>query len=306
MATSYIKRLEISKLWGKHDVVWDNLDPDVNILVGINGSGKSTLLKIIFAAISGDEKIISNYKFDAARVQNQSNWHLIQTVSVKKKKITTEASNKGGEAESEVVAEKQIGSVGYADEFIDNYEFISTFDVAVSDKKGLGQNESPLTSELKKIILEVGKGTNSFTEYRLKVTQAIDKADEINKQITSFFSLIDNLFKNTGKKIAIDYSSNRVVFHSSDNDIIELEDLSSGEKQLLLILFKVFLMDKKPYVLLMDEPEISLHINWQQTLIETIRTLNPNCQLIIATHSPSIFGKGWGDKITFMDNLIKM
>lgn len=306
MATSYIKRVEISKLWGKHDFVWDNLDLDVNILVGINGSGKSTLLKIIFAAISGDEKSISNYKFDSARVQTPNYLYLIQTVSVKKKKITTEASDKGVEVESEVLDIKQIGSVGSVDEFIDNYEFISTFDVAVSDKKGLGQNESPLTSELKKNILEVGKGTNSFTEYRLKVTQAIEKADDINKQITSFFSLIDNLFKNTGKKIAIDYSSNRVVFHSGDNDIIELEDLSSGEKQILLILFKVFLMDKKPYILLMDEPEISLHINWQQTLIETIRTLNPNCQLIIATHSPSIFGKGWGDKITFMDNLIKM
>lgn len=94
-----------------------------------------------------------------------------------------------------------------------------------------------LTSGFKKNILEVGKGTNSFTEYRLKVTQAIEKADDINKQITSFFSLIDNLFKNTGKKIAIDYSSNRVVFHSGDNDIIELEDLSSGEKNKYCLFF---------------------------------------------------------------------
>lgn len=58
MAANYIKRVEISKLWGKHDIVWDNLNPDVNILVGINGSGKSTLLKIIYAAISGDEKVV--------------------------------------------------------------------------------------------------------------------------------------------------------------------------------------------------------------------------------------------------------
>jgi len=281
MSTSYIKRVEISKLWGKYDIVWDNLHPDVNILVGINGSGKSTLLKVIYAAISGDEKSIAKYKFDSARIQNQNNWHEIETTPKNK---------------------KTISGVGYADEFSINYEYINTFDVAVSDKKGLGQNESPLTNELKKIILEVGKGTNSFTEYRLRVTQAIEKADEINTQISLFFKLIDNFFKNTGKIIAIDYSTNRIIFNS-DNETIEIEDLSSGEKQLLLILFRVFLMDKKPYVLVMDEPEISLHLGWQQDLIKTIRELNPNCQLIIATHSPSIFGKGWGDKITFMEKL---
>ena len=282
MSTAYIKRVEIQKLWGKYDIVWDNLHPDVNILVGINGSGKSTLLKIIYAALAKDDKIISACKFDAAQL---------------------EASNSNTyEIESNSKNKKSFSAIGYADEFIANYELISTFDVAISDKKKLGQNESPLTNELKKIILEVGKGTNSFTEYRLRVTQDIEKATEINKQINAFFERIDVFFKYTGKTIAIDYSTNRIIFKSEGNTI-EIEELSSGEKQLLLILFKVFLMDQKPFVLLMDEPEISLHLGWQQELINVIRELNPNCQLIISTHSPSIFGKGWGDKITFMDKL---
>ena len=282
MSTAYIKRVEIQKLWGKYDIVWDNLHPDVNILVGINGSGKSTLLKIIYAALANDDKIISACKFDAAQL---------------------EASNSNTyEIESNSKNKKSFSAVGYADEFIANYEFISTFDVAISDKKKLGQNESPLTNELKKIILEVGKGTNSFTEYRLRVTQDIEKATEINKQINAFFERIDVFFKYTGKTIAIDYSTNRIIFKSEGNTI-EIEELSSGEKQLLLILFKVFLMDQKPFVLLMDEPEISLHLGWQQELINVIRELNPNCQLLISTHSPSIFGKGWGDKITFMEKL---
>ena len=129
------------------------------------------------------------------------------------------------------------------------------------------------------------------------------KAKEITERIKVFFASIDTLFSNTGKKIEID-SSNRIVF-KTDNDTIQLEQLSSGEKQLLIILFKVFLMDNQPFVLLMDEPEISLHISWQQDLIATIRKLNPSCQLIIATHSPSIFGKGWGDKVTFMEQLFQ-
>jgi predicted ATP-dependent endonuclease of OLD family len=193
---------------------------------------------------------------------------------------------------------------GFFSNYDSEFEFdgISTFDVPVSNKSKLKQDESPLMLELRDLILQTGTG--SFNDYRLRATQSKEFSDKINTRIKNFFKQINKLFENTNKKIGIDFS-NKIVFNSV-TETIQLEQLSSGEKQLLLILFKVFLMDEKPYVLLMDEPEISLHISWQQSLIETIRTLNPNCQLIIATHSPSIFGKGWGDKITFMENLIKM
>ena len=88
-----------------------------------------------------------------------------------------------------------------------------------------------------------------------------------------------------------------------DGTEISLDQLSSGEKQLLLILLKVFLMDKKPGILFMDEPEISLHVSWQQQLIEAIRKLNSKCQIILTTHSPSIFAKGWMNSLVFMEDL---
>ena len=53
----------------------------------------------------------------------------------------------------------------------------------------------------------------------------------------------------------------------------------------------------------MDEPEISLHIGWQDKLIEKLRQLNPQCQLILTTHSPNIFVNGWEDKIIFIEDL---
>jgi predicted ATPase len=55
----------------------------------------------------------------------------------------------------------------------------------------------------------------------------------------------------------------------------------------------------------MDEPELSLHLAWQLQLINIIQQLNENCQLIIATHAPGIFSKGWNDKITKMEDIIK-
>ena len=74
--------------------------------------------------------------------------------------------------------------------------------------------------------------------------------------------------------------------------------LSSGEKQMLVILLTVLVQDKQPCVLLMDEPEVSLHIEWQQRIISIIREMNPNAQIILTTHSPAVVMGGWMDAVT--------
>lgn len=277
MSTNKITRVEINKLWDKYNIVWDNLHTDVNILVGVNGSGKSTLLKIIYAAISKDEKSIVNYKFESARIVNKNNWHDISTTKTNK---------------------KSFEHVGYPDEYITKFQYINTFDMPVNKSK-LKADESPLMLELRNLILQTG--SNSFNDYRLKATQSVEMSITVNKRIEKLFNIINKLFKNTSKTIQID-NSNKLVF-VTQNSVIDIEQLSAGEKQLLLILLNVFLMNEEPYILLMDEPEISMHLNWQQEIIGIIRELNPKCQLIIATHSPSIFAKGWGEKVTFMEKL---
>ena len=74
--------------------------------------------------------------------------------------------------------------------------------------------------------------------------------------------------------------------------------LSSGEKQMLGILLTVLVEDNENYVLFMDEPEVSLHIDWQKRLIDLILELNPNVQIILTTHSPAVIMNGWMDKVT--------
>ena len=103
----------------------------------------------------------------------------------------------------------------------------------------------------------------------------------------------------------IDIQKNTLIFVEKDGNILQLNDLSAGEKQLLYLLLTVFLMDEKPAILLLDEPELSLHITWQEKLIDALRHLNPVCQIITTTHSPSIFVNGWSEHLVFVDNLIK-
>jgi predicted ATP-dependent endonuclease of OLD family len=67
---------------------------------------------------------------------------------------------------------------------------------------------------------------------------------------------------------------------------------------MLAILLTVLVEDDLPYVLFMDEPEVSLHIEWQKRLIDLCIELNPNVQIILTTHSPAVIMNGWMDSVT--------
>lgn len=117
-----------------------------------------------------------------------------------------------------------------------------------------------------------------------------------------FIKIINELFESTGK--VINANNSKLSFRIVDDDLsISIYELSSGEKQMLYILWKVLLQNQKPYILFLDEPEISLHVDWQESLIGKIRLLNPNCQVIIATHAPSVLLDGWQPYVKNIDDL---
>ena len=89
-----------------------------------------------------------------------------------------------------------------------------------------------------------------------------------------------------------------------EGDILTIEQLSNGERQMLFILLTILAQRRESCVLLMDEPEISLHIEWQQRLIALIRDINPNVQIILTTHSPAVIMDGWMDCVTDASDII--
>ena len=105
----------------------------------------------------------------------------------------------------------------------------------------------------------------------------------------------DELFAETGKRI--DRQSNELQFIQY-NEKLPPYLLSSGEKQILLILLTALTEDQEHYVLFMDEPEASLHFEWQKRLISLVRELNPNAQIMLTTHSPALIMDGWEDAVT--------
>lgn len=273
-----IQSIEIRNLWHKYDFLWENLNPDVNILIGINGSGKTTLFNIIDSILQADVKRLKVYGVEVDIVLDG-------------RRVTFVPGMNAGALKT------ALGDI--------SYRKISTFDVPFRDKPRAGKEYSQLYNELHAIVYDIGGAAPSFSDYRLKATNFPGEAERINQRIRALFETVDRLFGKTRKTIQIDPHTNHLIF-IDDGEVIPLYKLSSGEKQLLLILMRVFLMEEQPYVLLMDEPEISLHIEWQYKLFEEIRRLNPNCQIITSTHSPSLFGDGWGDKLVFVEDLVKL
>ncbi len=270
-----IEHISINRFWERYSIDWTP-NPDVNILIGINGSGKSTLLKIVHTALSGIN-MISNV--DALLPVGY-------TVKIKGNGIDIVTPTSGGESICVISC---------------RHGFVNTFDEIIVEKKALEQAQSPLTASLYTALFDTRKA--SLNSYRLKATEDKDTAVLIHDRLQQWTSIVNTFFAATHKTIEI--KGNDIFFKQYDEQRINLEQLSSGEKQMLLILTNVLLQDKEPYILLMDEPEISLDIDWQDKLISTIRALNPNCQLFIATHAPSIFGDGWNNKLFFMEDLLK-
>ena len=132
--------------------------------------------------------------------------------------------------------------------------------------------------------------------------EASNKAQEATLEKKKFQDAVDNLFGETGKHI--DRNSNEVKIIQFDEEL-SLYKLSSGEKQMLIILLTALVEDNCPYVLFLDEPEASLHFEWQQKLIGLIREMNPNAQIILTTHSPAVIMEGWMDSVTEVSDITK-
>ena len=113
-----------------------------------------------------------------------------------------------------------------------------------------------------------------------RVELQIEKAKTSRNKLEQ---LILNMF--TGNKSVV-FTDPEIMVETDEQRDIGLASLSSGEKHVLWIFIEALLAEGN--TLLIDEPEMSLHLDWEKSLISDIQQLNPNVQLILATHSVEI------------------
>lgn len=183
----------------------------------------------------------------------------------------------------------------------ENVVYLPSIDnISMRDKR---KTATALSQDLEYYIYDMKTGPSLMSLRMSMIDSPENKQAELRARIADFQNAVNSLFALTHKRIEIEGSKFSVI---TENGTLPVGTLSSGEMQILLILLRVFLLNGREAVVLIDEPENSLDIDWQFDLVNLLVRLNPNAQFFITTHSPALFGDGWGDKVWYMEQITKM
>ena len=325
---SKIKKITVNNLFGYKNISWE-LNPDVNVLVGKNGLGKSTLLRILLAATthkpfeelelcdsiivdyddetstkatSKDTRDSNSIKLALEEFINSNDFETQLEDAIRKSKnkasIKASISNK---IKSEII--KSIENESNIKSILKTYQFQSagkdkkskTIDVEFISTINMSANS------INKIQTSDGK-VSTVLDFEIKneIQRLIDFND--NQLIDKLINVLDIFFAETNKKTLFD--KDLYFIEGESENKLNYKYLSSGERQIIYIFLKVINASKSNSLILMDEPEISLHLSWQEMLLNHIRDVNNNSQIIIVTHSPAIVMNGWMNSFVDIKKII--
>ena len=129
-----------------------------------------------------------------------------------------------------------------------------------------------------------------------------EKVGDVQKKV---FNEINEIFENLSIDVKVEDISqdgrNITLFTNSSGDEFDINELSSGEKQLFLRTLAIKMLNPENSIILIDEPELSLHPKWQQRIVDVYKKIGKNNQIIIATHSPHILGSVKKENIILLD-----
>ncbi|CAA6825081.1 MAG: Unknown protein [uncultured Sulfurovum sp.] len=250
------------------------------VIAGINGSGKTTLLEYIFR-----DNFLNIGPF---YVENSNCIELIDNNEIKT--LNNEARKKKKEIDNYLKEmSKKNGMAGIS--YDDNGLFLYDLDKYITYIKAM-END---IKDIKKNILE----------YYRKKSRELDSHSKALREIQSF---VQNVFDGLGLNFNIDdindviQNEEKVVFKNQMGEVFQIESLSTGEKTLLSKVLNLYFKDVKNQIILIDEPELSLHPAWQNRVLKLYENFAKanNCQIIIATHSPHIIGSAKSEWIRLL------
>ena len=310
-----IKKIEIKNFFGKGDFCWE-LDSCVNILGGMNGSGKSTILKYCYAMMT-NEKICHDMDVQLSKIADafvitfsngwSINWCKRQNkpikITIKNAKFSFTMNGRKTTIKDEKGEERTF------DELYGQYktDFISTFEQYISSFKS---NEQPggNTQQKDAMLLDllikeqINVRNNDFREFMENHIGDSETDNEArNTYMTEYrkvYATLESFLTNYDDKVSGNFEFKR------NGQSFSYEYLSMGEKQILLLLLMIANMKGEPCIFFMDEPDLSMHIDWKEQLVSRIHALNPNMQIILTTHAPSVI-TGWFDHVHEVGELTK-
>lgn len=206
---------------------------------------------------------------------------------------------------------KQLITLNLQESFKISQSLDSSYpDRLVKEKKKLTGEEYKVRFDKLKVKQEklAKNGLYESKQQFLGYSQEDSKAllvylNDLEQKLNVFDNLLEKLELFTGilnerrftfKTIQVDREKG-FFFYTSKGNELELTQLSSGEQHEVVLLYELIFNAKQNVLVLIDEPEISLHITWQKEFLNDLLKIIKiqNIQVLIATHSPSIINDRW-------------
>ncbi|HTE48323.1 MAG TPA: AAA family ATPase [Candidatus Paceibacterota bacterium] len=306
-----IKRIEYKKhnVFKNHTVILGDTDvPAIAFLVGNNGSGKTKVLDTIYQSFSepfsnpDDFEIIVNIVFSEKEKQelsltenevnyfikkeNGGNTHRVNYISGGLVNVNIQSLSKVVFSTIEVNFNEQ------------NIQSITSKNIDDNPKpKEKSQN---LSVEIPQLLIDIKNLDDADISKWFKDNQAKGHTPPfppVGTRLQRFTDAFHKVYEGekTFSEIKNKNNSKKIIFIDKNGEEISLNELSTGEKQIIYRVGYILknLGNMNGGIILIDEPEISLHPTWQIKLKDFLFEMfkDHNIQIIIATHSPYIFQK---------------
>lgn len=136
-----------------------------------------------------------------------------------------------------------------------------------------------------------GSAANVLAVYRDSLAKIVEEQESAYKPVRDYIDAVNGFLEE--KRLVPGYWEQgprrvTIAVEFEDGSVANLGCLSSGERQIASMMYAATYFGHHGHIVLIDEPEISLHLDWQRRLIPTMAERLGDHQLIICTHSPEI------------------
>ena len=319
-----LTRIKIQSLFNVYDYDIDLTNSDkttVKFITAPNGFGKTTILDFINAAMhqSYDKMFLvpfqqfelfydeagsdTLYKYAVTRIEEKSadaNTDLVQTLS---QTLNIKLLRINGDEETliEQFSIKQTPDGTLTKEgSTDNIQmfFVARTCFYLTDERTLMQKKDDIRVEEETLVIE-DLSLIPYPKELKGILNSPEKNKDYEPRIKAFRDII-NRCEFANKQLEIDPRFGfRFVSNDELHTILALDQLSSGEKQMIIQVYELLFRAQSGTLVLIDEPELSLHMMWQMNYLKNLTQIAKlrGFQCIVATHSPQIFNSLWSKSV---------
>ncbi len=333
-----IKSLHVLKLFNEYDYHLDICCP-LTFLHSPNGLGKSTLMRMLYAALKGDVKYLSEVPFERLEIAfDDESFLIIQNFKgelislVQKNEVDTpltpdemaEVCNVVYIPPERLAVRRRDGHLAptleaYAQELHEQFRYAKEhreldphperarpdltdgelefwakdLKAKLDFIKDAGfEPEIPAGKKFPPSRYEIAKDRQGYMDLNCSIAEYVERNYTLAESVIIYKDIVNEIFINKTLTVS---DTGRIGVSMNNGTSLQIQKLSSGEKQILIMFYALLFHAEPGSIVVLDEPEISLHVSWQQKLGRFFADICRvrNLQMIVATHSPQVIHDMW-------------